>query len=181
MKSRASAALFAARIRRAMSHPPRIHPTAFVATGAHVMGHVVVGKSSSVWYGAVLRGDIEPVIVGEATNIQDLAVLHTADDLPCRVGDRVTVGHSAIVHACTVGDECLIGMGSIILDGARIGPRCIIGAKALVTKHTRIPEGSMVLGSPAKVVRKLTRKEHARILQISKRYILLANEHRLRM
>ncbi len=173
-----TAKTFAARVRHSMAQQPRIHPTALVVKGAHVMGDVTLGPSASVWYGAVLRGDIEPIIVGEASNIQDLAVLHTADNLPCRVGDRVTVGHSAIVHACTVGDECLIGMGAIILDDTTIGPQCIIGANALVTKHSKIPEGSMVMGSPATVVRKLTRKERTHIRTLAARYIILLREHR---
>lgn len=131
----------------------------YIARGAVVLGDVTLGDYSSVWYNAVLRGDINRIAVGHHTNIQDNAVLHLADDLPCVVGHLVTIGHSAIVHACTVGDETLIGMGAVILDGAVIGRQCLIGAKALVTQGTRIPDGSLVMGAPAKVVRVLTAKE----------------------
>ena len=125
----------------------------YIARGAVVVGDVTIGDHSSVWYNAVLRGDINRIVVGHHTNIQDNAVLHLADDYPCVVGDYVTVGHSAIVHACTVGDEVLIGMGATILDGAVIGEQSLIGANALVTQSSQIPSGSLVLGSPARVVR----------------------------
>lgn len=131
----------------------------YLAKTAVVLGDVTLGDASSVWYGAVLRGDINKIVVGHHSNIQDNAVLHLADDFPCVLGNWVTVGHSAVVHACTVGDECLIGMGAVILDGAEIGEQSIIGARALVTQGTKIPPGSMVLGSPAKVVRPLTPEE----------------------
>jgi carbonic anhydrase/acetyltransferase-like protein (isoleucine patch superfamily) len=124
-----------------------------------VLGDVKLGDFSSVWYNAVLRGDINRIVVGHHTNIQDNAVLHLADEFPCLVGNYVTVGHSAIVHACKVGDEVLIGMGAVILDGAVVGRQSLIGAKTVVTPGMKIPPGSMVLGTPAKVVRKLTRKE----------------------
>ena len=138
---------------------PRLGQGVYLARGAIVVGAVTVGDFSSVWYNAVLRGDINRIVVGHHTNIQDSAVLHLADDYPCIVGDYVTVGHSAIVHACTVGDETLIGMGAVILDGAVVGRQCLIGAKALVTQGSRIPDGSLVLGMPAKVVRPLTDEE----------------------
>ncbi len=113
-----------------------------------MIGDVTLGDHVSVWYNAVLRGDINRIVVGHHTNIQDNAVLHLADDLPCIVGDYVTIGHSAVVHACTVRDECLIGMGAVVLDGAVIGRQCLIGARALVTQGCQIPEGSLVLGAP---------------------------------
>ena len=128
---------------------PRLGQGVYVARGAVVVGDVTLGDFSSVWYNAVLRGDINRIVVGHHTNIQDNAVLHLESELPCLLGDYVTVGHAAIVHACTVGDETLVGMGSVILDGARIGRQCLIGAKALVTPRTQIPDGSLVLGSPA--------------------------------
>src|SRR5882724_13482806 len=112
---------------------PRLGQGVYIARGAVVVGDVTLGDFSSVWFNAVLRGDINRIVVGHHTNIQDNAVLHLADELPCVLGNWVTVGHSAIVHACTVGDECLVGMGSVILDGAVIGKQSIIGAKALVT------------------------------------------------
>ena len=117
-----------------------------------MVGDVTLGEESSVWYGAVLRGDINRIVIGARTNIQDGAVIHLADDFPAIVGDLVTVGHGAIVHACTIDDEVLIGMGAIILDGAEIGARSIIGANTLVTGGTKIPPGSLVIGSPGKVV-----------------------------
>ena len=138
---------------------PRLGRGVYVARGAVVVGDVTIGEGSSVWYNAVLRGDINFIRVGHHTNIQDNAVLHLADDYPCLIGDYVTVGHSAVVHACTVGDDVLIGMGAIILDGAVIGRQSLIGAGALVTQRTQIPAGSLVVGSPAKVLRPLTDKE----------------------
>ncbi len=138
---------------------PALGQDVFIARGAVVVGDVTLGDSSSVWYNAVLRGDINCIVVGHHSNIQDNAVVHLADEYPCLIGNYVTVGHSAIVHACTVGDACLIGMGAVILDGAEVGDECIIGARALVTQRTKIPAGSMVLGAPAKVARPLTAEE----------------------
>src|SRR5438552_13914459 len=133
---------------------PTLGRGVYIAQGAIVVGDVTIGDYSSVWYNAVLRGDINRIGIGHHTNIQDNAVLHLEDELPCLIGNYVTVGHSAIVHACTVGDETLVGMGSVILDGAVLGRQCLIGAKALVTARTQIPDGSLVLGAPAKVVRR---------------------------
>jgi carbonic anhydrase/acetyltransferase-like protein (isoleucine patch superfamily) len=118
-----------------------------------------------------LRGDINRIVVGHHSNIQDNAVLHLADELACIIGNWVTVGHSAVVHACTVGDEVLVGMGAVILDGAVIGKQSIIGAKALVTQGTKIPPGSLVLGAPAKVVRKLSKQERAGLKWWAQKYV----------
>src|SRR5947207_11774167 len=145
---------------------PMIAPNVYLAHGAVLVGDVTIGEFSSVWHNAVLRGDINRIVVGHHTNIQDNAVLHLADEYPCVVGNYVTVGHSAIVHACTVGDESLIGMGAVILDGAVIGKQCLIGAKALIVQGAEIPPGSLVLGLPGKVVRPL-RAEERRALKIS--------------
>jgi carbonic anhydrase/acetyltransferase-like protein (isoleucine patch superfamily) len=142
----------------------------YLSRGAVVVGDVTLGEGSSVWYNAVLRGDINKIVVGAHTNIQDNSVLHLADDFPCIVGNYVTVGHSAIVHACTIGDECLIGMGAVVLDGAEVGPQCLIGARALVTQNVKIPPGSLVLGSPAKVVRGLTDEERAALKGWAEKY-----------
>ena len=148
-----------------------IHPTAIVAAGAklgtgvvigayaYVGGDVTLGDYSSVWYGAVLRGDINRIVLGANSNIQDNAVVHLADDFPCLIGEWVTVGHSAIVHACT------------ILDGAEIGAQSIVGANALVTGGTKVPPGSLVLGSPAKVVRALTPEERAGLKYWAEKYV----------
>src|SRR5450755_2987348 len=129
-------------MRQRLELGPRIHPTAFVVPNATVIGDVSLGEESSVWYRAVLRGDINRIIIGPRTNIQDNVVVHLADDFPAIIGELVTVGHSAIVHACMIDDEVLVGMGAIILDGAEIGARCIIGANALVTAGMKVPPGS---------------------------------------
>ncbi len=150
---------------------PQLGQDVYIATGAIVLGDVQLGDHSSVWYNAVLRGDINRIVVGHHTNIQDNAVLHLADDFPCVLGNYVTVGHSAVVHACEIGDEVLVGMGAIILDGAVVGEQSIIGARALVTQGTKIPPGSMVLGSPAKVVRPLTEKERAGLKYWAEKYV----------
>src|SRR5438477_4175649 len=150
---------------------PRLGQGVYVARGAMVVGDVTLGDFSSVWYNAVLRGDINRIVIGHHTNIQDGAVLHLEDELACLVGNYVTVGHSAIVHACTVGDETLVGMGSVILDGAVIGRQCLIGARALVTPRTQIPDGSLVLGMPAKVVRPLTEEEKQGLRASAERYV----------
>jgi carbonic anhydrase/acetyltransferase-like protein (isoleucine patch superfamily) len=150
--------------------PTRLGQGVYIARGAVVVGDVTLGDFSSVWYNAVLRGDINRIVVGHHTNIQDQAVLHLESELPCLVGNYVTVGHGAIVHACTVGDETLVGMGAVILDGAAIGNQCLVGAKALVTARTRIPDGSLVLGSPAKVARALTEEEKLGLRRSAERY-----------
>src|ERR1035437_10130549 len=150
---------------------PKLGKGVYLAKTAVVFGDVTLGAHSSVWYGAVLRGDINRIVVGHHTNIQDTAVLHLADDFPCLLGNWVTVGHGAIVHACTVGDETLVGMGAVILDGAVIGKQSLIGAKALVTQGTKIPPGSLVLGAPAKVVRKLSKEERAGLKWWAEKYV----------
>lgn len=138
---------------------PDIHPSAFVAPGAVVRGEVHLAENSSVFYNAVLRGDRAPISIGEGTNIQDNCVVHVEYDLPVTAGKNVTVGHGAILHGCTVGDETLIGMGAIVLNGAQIGKSCLIGAGALVTQNAVIPDGCMAVGSPARVKRPLTPEE----------------------
>ena len=153
---------------------PALGKGVFIAKGAVVFGHVTIGDYSSLWYNAVARGDINRIAIGHHTNIQDNAVLHLECELPCMVGNYVTIGHSAIVHACTVGDESLIGMGSVILDGAVIGRQCLIGAKALVTPRTQIPDGSLVLGAPAKVIRQLSAEERQGLKVSAERYVINA-------
>ena len=138
---------------------PDIHPSAFVAPGAVVRGEVHLAENSSVFYNAVLRGDRAPISIGEGTNIQDNCVIHVEYDLPVTLGKNVTVGHGAILHGCTVGDETLIGMGAIVLNGAQIGKSCLIDAGALVTQNAVIPDGCMAVGSPARVKRPLTPEE----------------------
>jgi carbonic anhydrase/acetyltransferase-like protein (isoleucine patch superfamily) len=150
---------------------PRLGTGVYIAKGAVVVGDVRMGDCSSVWYNAVVRGDINYIEIGHHSNIQDNVVLHLADEFPCIVGNYVTVGHSAIVHACTIGNEVLIGMGAIVLDGAVVGDQCLIGAKALVTGGMEIPTGSLVLGSPAKVARALTPDERAGLKHWADKYV----------
>ncbi|HEX8279808.1 MAG TPA: gamma carbonic anhydrase family protein [Chthoniobacterales bacterium] len=157
---------------------PHIHPTAYVLPTATVIGDVTLGEYVSVWYGAVLRGDINRIVVGARSNIQDNAVVHLSDDYAAIIGERVTVGHSAIVHACTIDDEVLVGMGAIILDGAEIGARSIIGANALVPLGTKVPPGSSVLGSPAKVTRQLSLGEQEKISYWAHKYVENARIYR---
>ncbi len=150
---------------------PTLGKDVYIARTAVVLGDVTLGDNSSLWYNAVARGDINRIVVGPGSNIQDNAVLHVADEFPCLIGSYVTVGHSAIVHACAVGDECLIGMGAVILDGAQVGAQCLIGAKALVTQRARIPDGSLVLGAPAKIARALTPQERAELKCWAAKYV----------
>jgi gamma-carbonic anhydrase len=160
-----------------LGRKPGIKRAAFVAPNATIVGDVTLGENSSVWYGCVLRGDINSIDIGEGTNIQDLSMVHLADGFGVTVGRQCTIGHSAIIHACTIGNECLVGMGATILDGARIGDRCIIGANALVTQGFEAPPGSMVLGAPARIVRPLTDDERNGIQRWALKYIEVAMAH----
>ena len=153
---------------------PTLGKGVYIAQGAAVFGDVTLGDYSSVWCNAVLRGDINRIVVGHHSNIQDNAVLHLAEKLPCVLGNYVTVGHGAIVHACTVGNQVLVGMGSTILDGAVIGKQSLIGAGALVPPDTQIPAGSLVLGVPAKVARKLTPQERAELKALAEKCVQAA-------
>ena len=150
---------------------PTLGDGVYLASTAVVVGDVSLGTHSSVWYHAVLRGDINFIKIGHHTNIQDGTVVHLADDYPCEIGNWTTIGHSAVIHACCIGDECLIGMNSTVLDGAVIGSQSIIGANALVTGGTQIPEGSLVLGSPAKAIRPLTEKERIGLKPWAQKYV----------
>lgn len=150
---------------------PTLGQRVFIARGAVVLGDVTLGDHASVWFNAVLRADINRIVVGHHSNIQDNSVLHLADDFGCIIGNHVTVGHSAVVHACTIGDEVLVGMGATILDGAVIGEQCLIGARALVVPGMKIPPGSLVLGSPAKVARALKPEERAALKGWAEKYV----------
>ena len=150
---------------------------AVILPGAAVVGDVTLGPGCSVWFNAVLRGDGEPITVGAGTNIQDNAVLHS-DKFPTTLGECVTVGHGAIVHGCTVGDNTTVGMGAILLNGAKVGKNCIVGAGALVTGKMDAPAGSMILGSPAKVVRPLTEAEIAGNRRSAEGYLRTAEAYR---
>lgn len=168
---------FDERLARFLAQTPSVHPTAFVAPTAALVGHVTLEEESSVWYQTAIRADINLIHIGPRSNIQDGTVIHLADDYPTIVGELVTVGHKAILHACTVGNEVLVGMGAIILDGAEIGARCIIGAGALVTGGKKIPPGSLVVGSPGKVVRQLDLQEQANIASWAHKYVELSKRY----
>ena len=157
---------------------PRLHPSAFIAPSADVIGDVEVGEEASIWYGVVLRGDINRIVVGPRSNVQDNAVVHLADDYPAIIGSYVTVGHSAIVHACVIEDECLIGMGACVLDGAVIGARSIIGAGAVVKQGMVVPPGSMVLGTPGRIVRTLDLDTQKGLRYWAEKYVRVSREHR---
>lgn len=140
---------------------PTVADDAYIAETAVLIGRIEVHEQASVWWHAVLRGDNEPIVVGPESNVQDNSVLHTDPGFPLLIGRRVTVGHSVVLHGCQIGDETLIGMGSVVMNGAKIGKHCLIGARALITEGKEIPEGSLVMGSPAKVIRLLTEAERA--------------------
>jgi carbonic anhydrase/acetyltransferase-like protein (isoleucine patch superfamily) len=165
------------RLKRFLHAKPQIAEAAFVASNATLIGDVRLGRDSSVFYGAVLRGDIDTIRIGEGTNVQDGCIIHLADNLGATVGAYCTIGHAAIIHACTVGDLCLVGMQAVILDGAEIGDECLIGAGALVTSRTKIPPRSLVLGSPAKVVRPLTEAEIFSLRASADKYIAVSRAH----
>ena len=156
---------------------PKINDSAFVAGSADVIGRVTLGDESSVWYNSTLRGDINEIVVGPKSNVQDNAVLHLSDDYGVYIGELVTIGHSAIVHAATVKNEVLVGMGACILDGAVIGERSIIGAQALVTGGMVIPPGSLVLGSPARVVKTLDLKTQGDIKKWAEKYVIQSRKY----
>lgn len=136
-----------------------IHEDTFISEAASVIGGVTIGKRSSIWPGAVLRGDLEDIEIGECSNVQDNATIHVQQDGSCILGDYVSIGHNAVVHSCTIGDNTMVGMGAIVLHGAKIGRNSLIAAGALVTEHAIIPPGSLVVGIPGKVVRSLTKEE----------------------
>ncbi len=156
---------------------PQVDPTAFVAGSAEVDGDVGLGPEVTVWYGAVLRGDIAPIRVGRASNIQDACVLHTDHDSPCTVGERVTVGHGAILHGCWVGDDALIGMRAAVLSGARIGPGAIVAAGSLVPEGQVVEPGMVVMGVPARPVRPVRPAERARAAAGVGHYVELGALH----
>jgi carbonic anhydrase/acetyltransferase-like protein (isoleucine patch superfamily) len=159
-------------------HRPNIHDSCFVAENATLIGQVTLRKNVNIWYGAVLRGDDHYISIGENTNIQDNCVIHIDHDFPTIIGDDVTVGHGAIVHACKVGNNVLIGMGAIVLNGAEIGDNVIIAAGSLVPPGKKIPSNTLVMGSPAKVTRELTEQNISDIRDSAMYYAELANKYR---
>src|SRR3982751_3311543 len=161
-----------------LARDPTVHATAFIAAGATVIGDVRIGPQASVWPGCVLRGDINFIEIGEATNVQDGTIIHLADDYPARIGKFVTIGHASMIHACTIEDECLIGMRATILDGAVIGKNSIIGAQTLVTQGMIVPPGSLVLGVPGRIEKTLDPEKQAGIRKWAEKYIKVAEAHR---
>jgi carbonic anhydrase/acetyltransferase-like protein (isoleucine patch superfamily) len=155
-----------------------VHPTAFIAPGAVVLGDVTLEEASSVWYGTVVRGDTAPIRVGSRTNLQDGTIVHGDEGVPCSIGSRVGVGHRAILHGCTVEDDCLIGMGSILLNKVHVGRGSVVAAGALLPEGMVVPPGSVVMGLPAKVVRPVDRALARRIEETWKHYVEHAGRHR---
>ncbi len=158
---------------------PTIDQTVFLADGVRIVGDVTIGGDSSVWYNAVIRGDIHYVRIGRGTNIQDLSVLHvTHETHPLEIGDQVTVGHGATLHGCTLRDRCLVGMGAIVLDGALVDEQAMVAAGAVVPPRMTVPSGSLVAGVPARVIRELTEKELAEFAASADRYVNYARKQR---
>jgi carbonic anhydrase/acetyltransferase-like protein (isoleucine patch superfamily) len=155
-----------------------IHPSAFLAPGAVVLGDVHVGRDASIWYHCVVRGDMAPIQIGDETNIQDLTMVHVDEGVPCIVGRRVGVGHRAILHGCLVEDECLIGMGAILLNRVRIGTGSVIGAGAILPEGMDVPPGSLVLGVPGRVIRPVDDTLQARIRETWEHYVAQSRRHR---
>lgn len=157
---------------------PTIDDSAFIAMHAVVAGEVTIKKDAGIWFGAVLRGDVSSIHIGEGTNIQDNATVHVGHGIPTIVGNHVTVGHNCVIHGCTIHDNVIVGMGSTVLDGVVIGKNSIIGANSLVTMNKKFPEGVLIMGSPAKVIRDLTPKEIESIEASAVDYIQLSKEYK---
>jgi carbonic anhydrase/acetyltransferase-like protein (isoleucine patch superfamily) len=159
-------------------HRPVIHPTAYIAPSADVIGRVAVAKDASVWFGVVARGDVNRIAIGEATNIQDGSILHVDDDHPCLIADHVHVGHHANLHGCVVERGAMIGIGAIVLSGSRVGKEAIVGAGSVVLEGTRIPPRMLAVGVPARVVRPVTARDAAYIRRWIRKYVELARSYR---
>jgi carbonic anhydrase/acetyltransferase-like protein (isoleucine patch superfamily) len=159
-------------------HPELIDPTAFIAPGAVVLGDVTIAAEASVWFGAVIRGDTEAIRIGRQTNVQDGCILHADAGYPCTLGERVTLGHGAIVHGATVEDDCLIGMRAVVMNGARIGKGSIVAVGSLVTEGAVIPPGSVVMGQPGRVKREVSERDRERIRHAAEHYIAAAKAYR---
>lgn len=158
---------------------PQISESCFIAENAQVIGDLTLGENSSVWFGAVIRADVNKIFIGNGTNIQDNSTIHVYRSGPAvEVGNNVTIGHNVTLHGCKIHDNCLIGMGSVILDGAEIGENTIIGAGSLVTQHKKIPSGVLCMGSPAKVIRNLTESEIAANIDNAVHYVHLSKEYK---
>jgi carbonic anhydrase/acetyltransferase-like protein (isoleucine patch superfamily) len=158
--------------------PELVDPTAFLAEGAVVVGDVTIGSESSVWFGAVIRGDTAAIRIGRQTNVQDGCVLHADEGFPCQLGDRVTLGHGAIVHGANVEDDCLIGMRAVVMNGAKIGAGSVVAVGSVVLEGTVVPPGSVVMGQPARVKRQLTDRDRERIRHAAEHYVGAAKAYR---
>ena len=152
---------------------PKIGKNVFLAPGSHVIGQVEIGDDSSVWFNCVLRGDVSEIVIGKSTNIQDGTVIHGAQFPTCTpvtIGDKVIIGHNAVIHACTIGNGTLIGMGALVLNRAKIGEGCLIGAGSIVTEDMVIPPGMLAMGSPARVIREVSPEQHSRLAMVAYNY-----------
>ncbi|MFZ5966038.1 MAG: gamma carbonic anhydrase family protein [Bacillota bacterium] len=156
---------------------PQIDESCYISDNATIIGHVEMKKDANIWYGTVVRGDVNKITIGESTNIQDNCTVHINHNMPTNIGDYVTIGHGAIIHACTIGNNVLVGMGAIVLDGAEIGDNVIIGAGSLVPPNKKIPSNSLVMGSPVKVVRELTNEEVDQVRLSAVNYVELSKKH----
>lgn len=153
------------------SQLPEVHGSVFVAPGSHIIGNVALAKDASVWFNSVLRGDCDRISIGEGSNIQDGSVLHTDEGIPLNIGQGVTVGHKVMLHGCDIGDYSLIGINAVILNGAKIGKYCVIGANALITEGKVIPDGSVVMGAPGKIVKEVTVEQKAQLKHSAQHYV----------
>ncbi|HEX5106566.1 MAG TPA: gamma carbonic anhydrase family protein [Pirellulaceae bacterium] len=159
-------------------HSELVDPTAYIAPGAVVLGNVTLGSESSVWFGAVIRGDTDAIKIGRQTNIQDGCVLHADEGVPCTIGERVTVGHAAIIHGATIEDDCLIGMRAVVMNGAKIGKGSVVAVGSVVLEGMEVPPGSIVMGQPARIKREVTEQDAARIRHAAEHYVAAAKVYR---
>ncbi|MGB4955706.1 MAG: gamma carbonic anhydrase family protein [Leptotrichiaceae bacterium] len=157
---------------------PKIHENTFIANSADIIGNVEIFENVSIWFGAVLRGDVEKIVVGKNSNIQDNSTVHTDFGIPCIIGENVTVGHNVVLHSCNISDNVIVGMGSTILNGAKIAKNCLVGANSLVTHKLEYEEGMLILGNPAKIVRMLTDEEIEHIIKNANHYVENAKRYK---
>lgn len=157
---------------------PKIHENTFIANSADIIGNVEIFENVSIWFGAVLRGDVEKIVIGKNSNIQDNSTVHTDFGIPCIIGENVTVGHNVVLHSCNISDNVIIGMGSTILNGAKIAKNCLVGANSLVTHKLEYEEGVLILGNPAKIVRMLTDEEIEHIIKNANHYVENAKRYK---
>lgn len=166
-------------IKNYKNYIPEIHDSCYVAESSQVIGKVKMGKNSSVWECAVIRGDVDKITIGESTNVQDGSILHVNNGIPLIIGNNVTIGHGVNLHGCSIGDNSLIGIGAIILNGAKIGDNCIVGAGAIVTQNSIIPNNSLVLGAPGKIIREISDFEVEENVKNAKNYVQLSKDYKI--